>query len=59
MKAKRFWILAIVPAMLATSGTADAATLITQWSGVGGDTIQLAPGQVAEIEIWVDLVSMG
>ncbi len=38
------------------ASTANAATLRMNWAGVAGNTIELAPSETAEIEIWVDLV---
>jgi len=33
-----------------------AATIYLRWSGEAGDTIELSPGGVAEVELWMDLI---
>ena len=59
MNAHRFWIAGLVVGAMLGAGPADAATLITRWEGLPPeqDTIQLAEGELAHVEVWVQLDS--
>jgi len=53
-------ILGLMSVMVTTAGStgvATAATLRMNWVGAGGNTIEMSPGDTADIQIWVDLIA--